>query len=70
VAPAKDAPNSSTGENRLETSGGRVLAVTALGADFDTAAAKAYAALSCIEFKGMYYRRDIGDRVCSSNRPE
>lgn len=71
VAPANDAPTlSTTSDNRLETSGGRVLAVTALGADFAAAAAKAYAAISCIEFKGMYYRRDIGDRVCSPNRAE
>ena len=47
----------------LQTAGGRVLAVTALGDDAAAARAKAYAALQQIEFAGMHYRRDIGLRA-------
>lgn len=42
------------------TSGGRVLAVTAFGADIPAAVAVAKAQLSKIGFEGMYYRNDIG----------
>ena len=42
------------------TDGGRVLAVTALNADFRQALAKAYEGLQKIGFKDAYYRRDIG----------
>ena len=41
------------------TSGGRVLAVTALGATIDEARDRAYQAVSCIEFEACHYRRDI-----------
>jgi phosphoribosylamine--glycine ligase len=43
----------------LVTSGGRVLNVTALGADADAARAAAYAAADMIEFRGKQMRRDI-----------
>jgi len=46
----------------VETSGGRVLAVTGLGKDTTEAAARAYSALESISFEGMHYRRDIGRR--------
>jgi len=42
------------------TSGGRVLCVTALGADYQTAKTKAYQAIDKIQFEGMIYRKDIG----------
>jgi phosphoribosylamine--glycine ligase len=42
------------------TSGGRVLCVTATGADVDAVAAAAYRAVDRIHFEGMQYRRDIG----------
>jgi phosphoribosylamine--glycine ligase len=42
------------------TAGGRVLGVTATGADPGAAGAKAYAAASRIRFEGMHYRKDIG----------
>lgn len=48
---------------QLVTDGGRVLAVTAIGENFEQALTQAYAAVECIQFEGMYYRRDIGDRV-------
>lgn len=45
---------------QLVTAGGRVLGVTALGADFEAARAQAYAAVQQIEFAGAQYRTDIG----------
>ncbi len=42
------------------TSGGRVLAVTAIARSREGARAKAYEALSRIQFEGMHFRRDIG----------
>jgi phosphoribosylamine---glycine ligase len=50
-------------QNQLVTDGGRVLNVTAVGEDFKSAIAQAYAAVEKIEFEGMYYRRDIGQRA-------
>jgi phosphoribosylamine--glycine ligase len=47
---------------RLETSGGRVLGVTASGADLPAAIAAAYEGVRHVEFEGMQYRRDIGKR--------
>jgi phosphoribosylamine--glycine ligase len=47
---------------RLETSGGRVLGVTASGADLRAAIDAAYVAAGRIEFDGMHYRRDIGHK--------
>jgi phosphoribosylamine--glycine ligase len=45
------------------TSGGRVLSVTAIGADIDQAAARAYEAADKIDFEGKHLRRDIGWRA-------
>jgi phosphoribosylamine--glycine ligase len=47
----------------LETDGGRVLDVTALGATIEAAVARAYEAVEKIEWPGMHYRRDIGHRA-------
>jgi phosphoribosylamine---glycine ligase len=44
------------------TSGGRVLAVTALGEDVEAARRQAYNAVSLIQFDGCHYRRDIALR--------
>jgi phosphoribosylamine--glycine ligase len=44
----------------LVTDGGRVFAVTALGADIQAARQRAYDALAKVEFEGMHYRKDIG----------
>jgi phosphoribosylamine--glycine ligase len=41
------------------TAGGRVLAVTALGESLAAARARAYEAVSQIDFEGCHYRRDI-----------
>jgi phosphoribosylamine--glycine ligase len=48
------------GTQGLETSGGRVLGVTARGPDLAAAIARAYDAAGRIYFEGMHYRRDIG----------
>ena len=44
----------------LCASGGRVLAVSAFGANADEAHAKAYNGLAAISFEGMGFRSDIG----------
>lgn len=46
--------------NKLITSGGRVLGVTALGENLSEAIEKAYKDFSQVNFNGMYYRKDIG----------
>jgi phosphoribosylamine--glycine ligase len=46
-------------DHEVRTSGGRVLSVTARGADLDTARAAAYAAISRIKLDGGHYRTDI-----------
>jgi phosphoribosylamine--glycine ligase len=43
----------------VKTAGGRVLAVTALGATLETARSCAYEAVSRIQFENCHYRRDI-----------
>jgi phosphoribosylamine--glycine ligase len=48
---------------RLVSSGGRVLAVTALDADVPAAVAKAYREVRRIGFEGAHYRTDIGGRL-------
>jgi len=48
--------------NTVVTSGGRVLGVTALGADLAAAQAAAYRAVAKINFDGAFYRRDIGNK--------
>ncbi|MCC0178763.1 phosphoribosylamine--glycine ligase [Waterburya agarophytonicola K14] len=48
--------------DRVITSGGRVLGITAIGDNFDRAIASAYDALESIEFDKMYYRHDIGHK--------
>lgn len=54
------------GGNRLVTGGGRVLGVTARGADLTAARQRAYAAIGTeaggMYFAGMHFRKDIGAR--------
>ena len=47
----------------IVTNGGRVLGVTALGKDLQTAQAAAYAAVSKINFEGAQFRRDIAAKA-------
>lgn len=46
--------------SELQTSGGRVLAVTSFGKDFKEALQKSYENIKKIHFDKMYFRRDIG----------
>ncbi len=50
------------GKSGIETAGGRVLGVTAGGEDLRTAIERAYAAVGEIDFAGMHYRKDIGQK--------
>ena len=50
-------------DNKLVTSGGRVLGVTALGDTLEDALKKSYDAVEKIHFEGAHYRRDIGKRA-------
>ena len=54
--------------DRLVTSGGRVLGVTALGDTLEEAIARAYAAADRISFQGAYCRRDIGQRALRAKK--
>lgn len=47
-------------DGKLVTNGGRILAITALGKDFQDAHKTAYSAIQNISFEGAHYRRDIG----------
>lgn len=47
-------------DDQVVTRGGRVLDVTATGADLNQALARAYAGVATIRFDGMQYRTDIG----------
>jgi len=49
--------------NKILTSGGRVLCVTALGEDIEKSRDIAYSATSEINWKGCYFRKDIGFRI-------
>jgi phosphoribosylamine--glycine ligase len=51
-----------TGDDII-TNGGRVLGITALGADIQSARESAYSALERIGFDGAHYRRDIGEKA-------
>ncbi len=51
----------------VKTSGGRVLAVTALGKTIEAARARAYEAVSRIHFENSHYRRDIALSVVPVN---
>jgi len=71
VAQVKDVLVFHAGTRRVndtvETAGGRVLAVTALGETVATARARAYAAVAQIHFEGCHYRRDIALGAVAAN---
>jgi len=50
-------------EERIVTTGGRVLGITGMGDNFEAAAANAYKAVSLISFENAFCRIDIGHRV-------
>jgi phosphoribosylamine---glycine ligase len=47
-------------QEQTVTNGGRVLNITATGANLELALERAYSGISRIQFEGMQYRRDIG----------
>lgn len=49
--------------SRIFTSGGRVIAATAVASTLREAVDQAYKAVNCITFKDAYYRRDIAHRA-------
>ena len=60
-------------DGKVVTVGGRVLGVTALGANLDAAIKRAYEAVGHISFEGMQLRRDIGQKALArlhAPRPE
>jgi phosphoribosylamine--glycine ligase len=52
-------------QGRVVTNGGRVLTVTAVGADVAQARTRAYSAAAEISWPGVHYRRDIGAQALS-----
>ena len=54
-------------DNKLLTSGGRVLAVTALGDSVKEAQSRVYEAINTVKFDGAQYRKDIGFRALNNN---
>lgn len=54
--------------DKLVTSGGRVLGVTALGESIEDALAKSYAGVEKIKFDGAHYRKDIGQKALRALR--
>jgi phosphoribosylamine--glycine ligase len=50
-------------QERLLTSGGRVLCVTALGENLRSARRRAYEAVAQVRFDGAQFRTDIGNRA-------
>ncbi|HEY6155192.1 MAG TPA: phosphoribosylamine--glycine ligase [Candidatus Udaeobacter sp.] len=56
--------------SEVETAGGRVLAVTALGSTVEAARLRAYEAVSQIHFENCHYRRDIALDAVTANVTE
>lgn len=50
-------------QDKIVTSGGRVLGVTALGKGLSQAQERAYQAAAKINFEGAFYRKDIGNKA-------
>ena len=57
-------------EGNTVTVGGRVLGVTAVGANLESAIQRAYESVSKITFEGMHYRKDIGQKALSRLRTQ
>ena len=58
-----DSGTSLNKEGKVVTNGGRVLSVVCQGKNFDEVFDKSYKNLKKINFKGMFYRKDIGHQV-------
>jgi phosphoribosylamine--glycine ligase len=50
-------------DEQVVTTGGRVLAVTALGNSISAAKLQAYRAVKCIRWPGAWCRKDISDKA-------
>lgn len=55
----------SDSDGKLVTNGGRVIAATGLGTDISAALEKSLKMADKVQFKGKYYRRDIGQDLLS-----
>lgn len=55
-------------EERFLTNAGRVLGVTGLGSTIKEAIQRTYQAVEMIDFEGMHYRKDIGQRAVLCSR--
>ncbi|MGN6472919.1 MAG: phosphoribosylglycinamide synthetase C domain-containing protein, partial [Mycobacteriales bacterium] len=55
-------------DGRLVTSGGRVLAVTAVGGDLRSARQSAYDAVAHVKIDGGHYRRDIAAKAAEESK--
>ncbi|GAB6091325.1 phosphoribosylamine--glycine ligase [Spirochaeta dissipatitropha] len=53
-------------DSTIRTSGGRCFTATGWGADAEEARKAAYECITHIDFKGMWYRSDIGKRIITS----
>ncbi len=53
-------------DDKLITSGGRVMGLTAVGESLESALKRAYTASEMISWKGMQFRRDIGREIPST----
>ncbi|MBI3019686.1 MAG: phosphoribosylamine--glycine ligase, partial [Deltaproteobacteria bacterium] len=53
-------------ENKVLTQGGRVLNVVAKAQSFEEAIQKAYTGVRHIQWPHVFFRKDIGARVCPS----
>ncbi len=60
----------SLNKGKIVTSGGRVLGVTSLGKDIQTARQNAYKAIEKIHFEGMHFRTDIADKAIKRSNQE
>ncbi len=58
-----------TNGDRLVTHGGRVLGVTAIGDELESAQKSAYTAASKINFEGAHYRKDIAHQTMRTENP-
>jgi phosphoribosylamine-glycine ligase len=50
-------------ENQLLTNGGRVLSLTSVASNLQTAISNVYQDVKNIQFENMYYRHDIGQKA-------
>lgn len=54
-------------DGKIQTSGGRVIAVSAFGDSLSQALERSYQGANAIDFEGKYYRKDIGKDLMQNN---